>query len=230
VSETLPLNGFRVGVTAARKVDEQIALLERRGASVEWAPALSLDPNHVDDDHLRAATEEVLAAPVDMFVATTGIGMKSRFEAAERWDLLPKLLDALGPAEILARGPKTVGALRRRGLREVRTPQLEDVLQPGRQEGLVSNIRAIPTEPEAAELGQGRVLVIIGALLLGMLLAALDQTIVATALPTIAGDLHGLSELSWVVTAYILASTASTPLWGKLGDLYGRKAFFRLRS
>ncbi len=79
-----------------------------------------------------------------------------------------------------------------------------------------------------AEIGRRRVLVIIGALLLGMLLAALDQTIVATALPTIAGDLHGLSELSWVVTAYILASTASTPLWGKLGDLYGRKAFFQV--
>jgi EmrB/QacA subfamily drug resistance transporter len=77
------------------------------------------------------------------------------------------------------------------------------------------------------EIGKRRVRVIIGALLLGMLLAALDQTIVATALPTIAGDLHGLSELSWVVTAYILASTASTPLWGKLGDLYGRKRFFQ---
>ena len=76
-------------------------------------------------------------------------------------------------------------------------------------------------------IGQRRLLVIIGALLLGMLLAALDQTIVATALPTIAGDLHGLSHLSWVVTAYILASTASTPLWGKLGDQYGRKIFFQ---
>jgi EmrB/QacA subfamily drug resistance transporter len=79
--------------------------------------------------------------------------------------------------------------------------------------------------PPAIE--QRRLLVIIGALLLGMLLAALDQTIVATALPTIAGDLHGLSDLSWIVTAYILASTASTPLWGKLGDLYGRKIFFQ---
>ena len=49
----------------------------------------------------------------------------------------------------------------------------------------------------------------------------------ATALPTIAGDLHGLSDLSWIVTAYILASTASTPLWGKLGDQYGRKIFFQ---
>jgi EmrB/QacA subfamily drug resistance transporter len=64
-------------------------------------------------------------------------------------------------------------------------------------------------------------------LLLGMLLAALDQTIVATALPTIAGDLHSLSKLSWIVTAYLLASTVSTPLWGKLGDLYGRKVFFQ---
>ena len=77
-------------------------------------------------------------------------------------------------------------------------------------------------------LERRRVRVIIGALLLGMLLAALDQTIVATALPTIAGDLHGLSEISWVVTAYLLASTASTPLWGKLGDLYGRKVFFQV--
>ena len=76
------------------------------------------------------------------------------------------------------------------------------------------------------QIGQRRRLIIIGALLLGMLLAALDQTIVATALPTIAGDLHGLSHLSWVVTAYLLASTISTPLWGKLGDLYGRKTFF----
>jgi EmrB/QacA subfamily drug resistance transporter len=81
--------------------------------------------------------------------------------------------------------------------------------------------------PQAPAIDQRRLLVIIGALLLGMLLAALDQTIVATALPTIAGDLHGLSDLSWIVTAYILASTASTPLWGKLGDLYGRKIFFQ---
>ncbi len=86
---------------------------------------------------------------------------------------------------------------------------------------------AAPPSSTDTEISQQRILIIIGALLLGMLLAALDQTIVATALPTIAGDLHGLSELSWVVTSYILASTASTPLWGKLGDLYGRKAFFQ---
>ncbi|MFB6892383.1 DHA2 family efflux MFS transporter permease subunit [Kitasatospora sp. NPDC056327] len=67
----------------------------------------------------------------------------------------------------------------------------------------------------------------IGALLLAMLLAALDQTIVSTALPTIVSDLGGLEHLSWVVTAYMLASTAATPLWGKLGDMYGRKVFFQ---
>jgi EmrB/QacA subfamily drug resistance transporter len=72
-----------------------------------------------------------------------------------------------------------------------------------------------------------RLWVILGALLLGMLLAALDQTIVSTALPTIVGDLHGGSHLAWVVTAYLLASTVSTPLWGKLGDQYGRKNFFQ---
>ncbi|MFJ9635202.1 DHA2 family efflux MFS transporter permease subunit [Streptomyces sp. NPDC101178] len=77
--------------------------------------------------------------------------------------------------------------------------------------------------------GQSRrtVLVAIGALLLGMLLAALDQTIVSTALPTIVSELGGLDHLSWVVTAYLLAATAATPLWGKLGDQYGRKKLFQ---
>ena len=65
------------------------------------------------------------------------------------------------------------------------------------------------------------------ALMLGMLLASLDQTIVSTALPTIVGDLGGAARLSWVVTAYMLATTVSTPLWGKLGDLYGRKRLFQ---
>jgi EmrB/QacA subfamily drug resistance transporter len=65
-------------------------------------------------------------------------------------------------------------------------------------------------------------------LMMGMFLAALDQTIVATALPTIVGDFHSSNLLSWVITAYLLASTASTPLWGKAGDLYGRKRVFQL--
>src|ERR1700744_844980 len=70
--------------------------------------------------------------------------------------------------------------------------------------------------------------VIFGPALLVLLLASLDQTIVSTALPTIVGDLGGLSHLSWVVTAYLLASTAVTPLYGKLGDLYGRKVMLRI--
>jgi EmrB/QacA subfamily drug resistance transporter len=65
--------------------------------------------------------------------------------------------------------------------------------------------------------------VVMAGLMLVMLLASLDQTIVSTALPTIVGDLGGLSHLSWVVTAYLLAVTVATPLYGKLGDLYGRK-------
>jgi EmrB/QacA subfamily drug resistance transporter len=64
------------------------------------------------------------------------------------------------------------------------------------------------------------------ALMLGMFLAALDQTIVSTALPTIVGDLGGLNHLSWVVTSYLLASTVSTPIYGKLGDMAGRKPVF----
>ena len=73
-----------------------------------------------------------------------------------------------------------------------------------------------------------RVRVIFGALVLVILLAALDQTIVATALPTIVGDLGGLSHLSWVVTAYLLASTVTGPVYGKLGDLYGRKTVLQV--
>ena len=76
-------------------------------------------------------------------------------------------------------------------------------------------------------LSRRRILLIIGALMLGMLLAALDQTIVSTALPTIVGDLRGGSHIAWVITAYLLATTVSTPLWGKLGDQYGRKIFFQ---
>jgi MFS family permease len=71
------------------------------------------------------------------------------------------------------------------------------------------------------------ILVIMGALMLVMFLAALDQSIVATALPKIATDLHGLNKLSWVATSYLLTSAISTPIYGKLSDLYGRKKIFQ---
>ena len=73
-----------------------------------------------------------------------------------------------------------------------------------------------------------RIRLIFAALMLVLLLASLDQTIVSTALPTIVGDLGGVSQLSWVVTAYLLASTISAPIYGKLGDLYGRKTVLQI--
>ncbi len=80
--------------------------------------------------------------------------------------------------------------------------------------------------PQAEVLTQRRIWVIFGGLMLAMMLAALDQTIVATALPTIVRDLGGADHLSWVVTAYLLAATVTTPLWGKFGDLFGRRTVF----
>jgi MFS family permease len=76
------------------------------------------------------------------------------------------------------------------------------------------------------QVSRHQILLAFSGLLLAMLLGSLDQTIVATALPTVVGDLGGLNHLAWVVTAYLLAATASTPLWGKIGDLYGRKSVF----
>jgi len=77
-------------------------------------------------------------------------------------------------------------------------------------------------------LSHKQILVVMGGLMVGMFLSALDQSIVGTALPRITSDLGGLDKLSWVVTAYMLSATASTPLWGKISDLYGRKPLFQL--
>jgi EmrB/QacA subfamily drug resistance transporter len=89
---------------------------------------------------------------------------------------------------------------------------------------------SVSTAATAEETGltHKQILVIMSGLMMGMFLASLDQTIVSTALPTIVGDFHRSDLLSWVITAYLLASTASTPLWGKAGDLYGRKRVFQL--
>ena len=80
--------------------------------------------------------------------------------------------------------------------------------------------------PETAPPEGRHLTMVFTGLVLAVLLAALDQTIVATALPTIVGDLNGLEHLSWVVTAYILAATIGLPIYGKLGDLYGRRKIF----
>ncbi len=94
--------------------------------------------------------------------------------------------------------------------------------------GTERNVGAALVQDPDAGLSHRQVLVVFSGLMLGMLLAALDQTIVATALPTIVGDLHGLDKLSWVVAAYLLTTTLSTPLYGKISDLYGRKRIFQI--
>lgn len=116
---------MRVGVTASRKATEQITMLRRRGAEVLWAPMLQVASVHGADEHLRRATDDVLAAPVDLLVATTGVGMQAWLEAAAAWGLQEQLLAHLEGAEIIARGPKTIGAVRANGLRELWSPTSE---------------------------------------------------------------------------------------------------------
>src|SRR5215208_954049 len=91
----------------------------------------------------------------------------------------------------------------------------------------MSHATTYPHAAPAVETSRTRVLLTFSGLLLAMLLASLDQTIVSTALPTIVGDLGGVDQLSWVVTAYLLTATVTIPLWGRASDLYGRKRLFQ---
>ncbi|MGW1229976.1 MFS transporter [Streptomyces sp. NPDC002530] len=86
---------------------------------------------------------------------------------------------------------------------------------------------AVPAAPDGAVTDPRRIRLVFVGLMLTLLLAALDQMIVATALPKIVGELHGLEKMSWAVTAYLLASTIGLPVYGKLGDLFGRKGVFQ---
>src|SRR5947209_6097048 len=121
-TEVLPPAGSTVAVTAARRREELGALLDRRGARVLYAPAIRIVPL-ADDAELVAATRAVLAAPVDLVVATTGVGFRGWLEAADAWDL--PLAGHLQGARILARGPKARGAIRGAGLRDVWSPASE---------------------------------------------------------------------------------------------------------
>ncbi|MDK1359138.1 MDR family MFS transporter [Arthrobacter sp. zg-Y1219] len=104
-----------------------------------------------------------------------------------------------------------------------RTPRHLMLRPQNGREGREAMIRKAPPEEVGQPRGMG---LVFAGLMLAVLLAALDQTIVATALPTIVGELNGLEHLSWVVTAYILAATIGLPVYGKLGDLYGRRTIF----
>ena len=121
---TAPLAGYTVGVTAARRADELGALLARRGATVQFGPAIRLIPLADDEDLLRQ-TEAVIDTPPDVVVATTGIGFRGWVEAAEGWGLGDGLLAALGKATVLTRGPKAKGAVRAAGLVEAWAPVSE---------------------------------------------------------------------------------------------------------
>ncbi|MEU8464865.1 uroporphyrinogen-III synthase [Streptomyces sp. NPDC029003] len=123
-----PLAGFTVGVTAARRADDLIALLRRRGAAVLHAPALRIVPL-ADDGELMAATEELIACPPDAVVATTAIGFRGWIEAAEGWGIGEGLLERLRTAELLARGPKVKGAVRAAGLVEAWSPGSESLAE-----------------------------------------------------------------------------------------------------
>ncbi|WP_447005763.1 uroporphyrinogen-III synthase [Saccharothrix isguenensis] len=119
-----PLAGYTVGVTAARRADELSALLERKGATVLQGPAIRIVPLP-DDAELLAATRAVVEEPVDVAVATTGIGFRGWVEAAEGWGLGARLLSRLSGAHVLARGPKARGAVRAAGLVDAWSPESE---------------------------------------------------------------------------------------------------------
>ncbi|RRO20474.1 uroporphyrinogen-III synthase [Saccharopolyspora rhizosphaerae] len=118
------LTGYTVAVTAARRAEELGSLLERRGARVLHGPALRILPL-ADDTELRRATEQCLAQPPDAVVATTGIGFRGWVEAADGWGAGAELLEALGQARLLARGPKARGAVRAAGLPDAWSPGSE---------------------------------------------------------------------------------------------------------
>lgn len=112
-----PLAGFTVAVTAERRADDFGAALRRKGAEVRHAPTIRILPV-TDDDQLRAATDAVVAAPVDIAVVMTGQGFRGWLSAAQHWQAEPALLETFARARVFVRGPKAAGAVRGAGLTE----------------------------------------------------------------------------------------------------------------
>ena len=121
---TTPLDGFTIGVTAARRSEEITHLLTRRGADVVAAPAIRIVPLD-DDTELLAATRSCLDVAPDFTVATTGIGFRGWMETADGWGLGEALREQLGRGRLVARGPKARGAIRAAGLRDEWSPASE---------------------------------------------------------------------------------------------------------
>lgn len=126
--EVRPLDGFTVGVTAARRAEDLAILLRRRGAQVQHAPALRTVPLP-DDGELLTATRHLIARPPDVVIATTAIGFRGWLETADGWDLGAALLERLRAARLLARGPKVKGAVRAAGLTEEWSPGSESMAE-----------------------------------------------------------------------------------------------------
>ncbi|MEG8183492.1 uroporphyrinogen-III synthase [Nocardia terpenica] len=127
MTETEPagvLDGFTVGITAARRADELATLLSRRGATILAAPAIRIIPL-ADDTELARVTRDLIADPPRVTVATTGIGFRGWMEAAEGWGLAEDLRATLDSTRLLARGPKAKGAIRAAELREEWSPASE---------------------------------------------------------------------------------------------------------
>ena len=142
-----PLLGFRVAVTAARRREEQVSLLERRGADVVCAPVVRTTPV-ADDTGLLAVTAECVRRPPDLVLATTAIGFRGWCEAADGRGVGEALAEALRGARLYARGPKTVGAIRAAGLREAwsaPSETLDEMLDHVLQQG-VRGVRVVLQE------------------------------------------------------------------------------------
>ncbi|MFD7262947.1 uroporphyrinogen-III synthase [Streptomyces sp. NPDC059874] len=168
-TKTGPLAGFTVGVTAARRADELIALLRRRGAAVVHAPALRIVPL-ADDSELLAATKELIGCAPDVVVATTAIGFRGWIEAADGWGIGEELLERLRATELLARGPKVKGAIRAAGLVETWSPDSESLAEvlerllaagvAGRRIALQLHGEPLPGFVEALRAGGAEVVVV----------------------------------------------------------------------
>lgn len=121
---SVPLTGYRIAVTSARRAEELCALLRRHGAEVFNAPAINMIALP-DDDELHSNTQSLIADPPDILIAHTGIGFRGWVAAAEGWGLAAELMDSLSRGRVISRGPKATGALRAAGLREEWSPESE---------------------------------------------------------------------------------------------------------
>jgi uroporphyrinogen-III synthase len=147
------LAGFTVAVTAERRRDEMAVLLQRRGARVVTAPAITIVPL-LDDDALHAATAACVGLAPDIVIATTGIGFRGWLEAAEGWGLGEALRDGLRRARIVARGAKPCGAIRAAGLSEdwaAPTESCEEILHRLLEHGIAGRRIAVQLHGGAQE-------------------------------------------------------------------------------